>query len=158
MTRQRTLAVLALAACSDSTAPPDSAHPLTTTVAAGSATELKRTLASIRAATAAFHDVTVALAAGYRQGSPCGSRAEGGMGFHYSNRVLMGIVPGTVPIRGTDAVIDPERPELLLYEPTEEGGRRLVGVEYLVFAAAWDAVHDDPPTLAGVPFTLMSGA
>ncbi len=47
-----------------------------------------------------------------------------------------------------DAEIDPARPELLLYVPTDDGAR-LVGVEYFVAAAATDGVR---PQLYGVPF------
>ena len=121
------------------------------------AEEMRQTLASVRAATARFHDVQVALAAGYRPASPCEARPEGGMGIHYANAALLGLTPGSTPVNGTDAVVDPERPEVLLYAPLADGTRELVGVEYLVFAAAWDAANATPPTLAGEPFMLMSG-
>jgi hypothetical protein len=121
---------------------------------------LSQALATVRAATAQFHDIDVALAAGYALGSPCESRAEGAMGHHYPNRTLMGTrgVRGTPPlVWGDDAVIDVQRPEVLLYEPQADGSMRLVAVEYLVFAAAWDAVNSEPPTFAGVPFEYKAG-
>ncbi|HSJ65877.1 MAG TPA: hypothetical protein VK922_18490 [Gemmatimonadaceae bacterium] len=119
---------------------------------------MSQTLAAVRAATAQFHDVSAALAAGYRPASACEATPAGGMGVHYVNGSLMGLIPGSFPVNGTDATIDPSAPEVLLYEPRPDGSLRLVGVEYLVFAAAWDAVHATPPELAGEPFALMSGA
>lgn len=85
----------------------------------------KADLASVRAATAKYHDVSVALAAGYVPVSPCEELpGEGVMGQHYLHPGLAG-----------DAVIDPLRPELLLYVPSANGPR-LVGVEYFVAEAA----------------------
>ncbi len=75
-------------------------------------------LAEVRAATARFHNVAHALAAGYLPTNHC----VPGMGFHYVKPSLMG--PG----------IDPAQPEVLLYAPKPGGGVRLVGVEYLEFA------------------------
>ncbi len=127
---------------------------------AAESAELNRTLASIRAATAAFHDVNVAVAAGYAQGSSCEQRAQGAMGYHYPNQALLGIAGrrGTPPlVWGTDAAIDLLKPEVLLYAPTADGSLELVAVEYVVFAAAWDAVNAAPPALAGVEMPLMSG-
>ena len=43
------------------------------------------------------------------------------------------------------------RPEALIYEPGRDG-LGLVGVEYIVIAAAWDAKHKTPPTLMGQVF------
>ena len=75
-------------------------------------------LAEVRAATARFHNVAHAVAAGYRPTDLC----VPGMGFHYVNPALM--APG----------IDPTRPEVLVYAPKPGGGVRLVAVEYLAFA------------------------
>ena len=48
----------------------------------------------------------------------------------------------------------PSRPEALIYEP--KGGKlELVGVEYIVIAAAWDAANKTPPTLMGQLFHLI---
>jgi hypothetical protein len=77
-------------------------------------------LARVRAATARFHDVAVAEAAGYRQVSPCIDRPDGAaMGAHWVRLDLI------------DGRLDPAAPEALLYVPTRDGGQRLVGVEYL---------------------------
>jgi hypothetical protein len=54
-----------------------------------------------------------------------------------------------------EPVIDPLQPEALVYEPKKNGGYKLVGVEYVVFQAAWDASNDAPPSLFGKTFTLI---
>lgn len=78
-------------------------------------------LATVRRATAAFHDVDQALAAGYAAPSgPCDESPAGAMGIHTPNPALLASME-----------IDPEKPEVLLYLPNGSGGFRLVGVEYL---------------------------
>lgn len=77
-------------------------------------------LAAVRRATAPFHDVAVARAAGYTtENEPCVASPEGIMGVHAPNFALIG-----------DPAIDPLRPELLLYLPGPGGQLRLIGVEY----------------------------
>ncbi len=114
--------------------------------------DASKKLAEVRKVTAKYQDVNEAWADGYRI---AGNGAEepdpghcvevpglGGMGYHYVNPALIG-----------DPSLDPLKPEVLLYAPSE-AGPRLVGVEYL-------AVDDDqnvntpneyPPSLFGVPF------
>ena len=82
--------------------------------------------AGVRQATAAFHDLDAAVAAGYA----LPDRHEcvevpgvGAMGVHSANLGLAG-----------DLAIDPLRPEVLLYLPTPGGGFRLVGIEYFEVA------------------------
>ena len=66
----------------------------------------------------------------------------GGMGIHYVDGELVG-----------DAVLDPARPEALVYEQRLFGYLRLAAVEYIVFKSVWEAAgHTSPPTLFGVPF------
>lgn len=103
----------------------------------------QRSLAQVRAATARYHDVSVAEAAGYVPVSPCVEEPGlGAMGIHYLNHDLL-----------VDGVLDPAAPELLLYLPNEHGRLRLVGVEYLQVDADQDlATDDDRPWLFGVPF------
>lgn len=83
-------------------------------------------LAKIRAATARFHDVDAAIAAGYAPTDECVESPMGGMGFHY---VDFGKV--------MDPALDATSPEVLLYAPSGNG-LRLVGVEWLVFDADQD--------------------
>lgn len=84
--------------------------------------EVAKGLASVRNATAAFHDVNTAIAAGYADPSaiPCTSSPAGTMGIHSAH--------GSQP----DQVVVPDAPEVLLYLPKKGGGFKLVAVEYLV--------------------------
>ena len=102
-------------------------------------------LARVRQATAAFHRLSAAEAAGYGPFYVCTDHAtDGAMGQHYVNGTLVG-----------DPTIDPLRPEALVYAPKPGGGLRLVGVEYVVFQADWDALYDAPPSLFGRRFALV---
>jgi hypothetical protein len=77
-------------------------------------------------ATAAFHDVEEAVAAGYAApgAAECvEAPGVGAMGVHSVNPVLV-----------SDLEIDPLRPEVLLYLPEKGGGFRLIGVEYAAAA------------------------
>ena len=89
-------------------------------------------LAQVRKATAQFHRLEAATAAGYELGyvNGLGDRiitgcianpAQGAMGYHYFNKALI-----------DDLVIDPLRPEGLVYAPGADGGLKLVAVEYVV--------------------------
>jgi hypothetical protein len=73
-----------------------------------------------RAATDRYHDVDVAVAAGYEEAGPCLALPEGGgLGQHFLRSDLL------------DAVVRPEEPEVLLYAPLPDGRLRLVGVKYV---------------------------
>ena len=100
-------------------------------------------LQAVRAATARFHSIEQALAAGYVQESPCEALpGVGGMGFHYVNPALI-----------MDPAIDATRPEMLLYAPKDNGRLELVGVEYFKVDADQDlATDDDRPSVLGQPF------
>jgi len=108
--------------------------------------EVLRSLARVRQATARFHNIDAAFAAGYTVWSPdpfapnasCPTSAEGNMGYHLVNVALRG---GAANPAAGDAVVDPLLPEMLLYEKRGDGKMHLVGVEYLVFTAAWERVH-----------------
>jgi hypothetical protein len=116
-------------------------------------------LAEVRQVTATFHDLDAAMAAGYTVWSPdpfapnatCPSSAEGQMGYHLVKVSLRG---GAANPAAGDAVIDPLRPEMLLYEKRADGQVHLVGVEYIVFKAAWEREHGvgaAPPEVFGQP-------
>ena len=116
-------------------------------------------LAEVRGLTARYHDLDAAMAAGYTVWSPnpfapgatCPSSPEGNMGYHLVNVSLRG---GAANPAAGDAVIDPLRPEMLLYEKRADGEVHLVGVEYIVFKAAWERVHGvnaPPPEVFGQP-------
>jgi hypothetical protein len=100
-------------------------------------------LAAVRAATAAYHDLSAAEAAGYGLFPGCFAHPEGGMGVHY---VQFGSVG--------DGVIDPRAPEALVYEPLAAGGMRLVAVEYIVIASSWNGAA--PPSVLGHPLEFVT--
>lgn len=104
-----------------------------------------------RQATAAYHRSSVvtddpAWAQLYDQdGVTCIDSATGGMGIHFVN-----------PSRIGDPDESASAPEVLIYEPQPDGSLRLVGLEYVVLAADWEAAgHTAPPRLFGEDFTLV---
>ncbi|HEV8214209.1 MAG TPA: hypothetical protein VGP95_00195 [Gemmatimonadaceae bacterium] len=134
-------------------------HPLASRGVGALGPEILSQLAEVRSITAQFHDLDAARAAGYTVWSPdpfapgatCPSNAEGNMGYHLVNVPLRG---GAANPAAGDAVIDPLRPEMLLYEKRPDGQVHLVGVEYIVFQAAWEREHGAgaaPPTVFGQP-------
>ncbi|MEX2554279.1 MAG: hypothetical protein WEB06_01455 [Actinomycetota bacterium] len=94
-------------------------------------------LATVRAATAQFHDVGNAPDAGYFPLLPCFESPEGGMGQHLVNVELL------------DTHLDPLRPEALVYE-VRKSGLKFGAVEYIVPKAAW--TQEQPPSLLGETF------
>jgi hypothetical protein len=106
-------------------------------------------LAAARIATARFHDLAVAEAAGYAlftdaAGVACIDQLPAGaMGIHYVNGDLVGT-----------GAIDAANPQALVYEPLDDRGLRLAAAEYVVLQAVWDASHSSPPTLFGQQFSL----
>jgi hypothetical protein len=109
-------------------------------------------LAQIRKVTAKYHDESVAIADGY---TPTDINATipgfGTMGLHYINFAEL-----------ADPSINPGKPEVLLYVPSNDGkdGVRLVGVEYVVAGESWtvDGVTfegwnaSEPPSIFGQKF------
>jgi hypothetical protein len=106
-------------------------------------------LAAARAATAKFHTLATANHAGYglltdAAGIACIEEpGMGAMGIHYANSALVG-----------DPSIDAATPEAVVYEPGKDGKLRLVALEYVVIADAWNATHAAPPTLFGQTFNF----
>jgi len=100
---------------------------------------------AVRDATRQYLDVSAATAAEYGPFLGCVSGTqEGAMGVHYVNGKFV-----------DDGEIDVEKPEALMYE-MRNGGLHLLGVEYIVKAADWDAKNPLPPTLLGQVFTYNS--
>lgn len=110
-------------------------------------------LADARVATATFHRTAAASAAGYApfpEGVPlheCISApvpGHGEMGVHWLDASLL------------DTTLDPAAPEVLVYEPTKHGRLRLVAMEYVVFAGAWEAAHPGTtPQIFGADMTYV---
>jgi hypothetical protein len=93
----------------------------------------------VRDSTRRFLDVRKAEAEGYGLLFGCVSGPDdGAMGLHYVNMALV-----------ADPTLDPRRPEIVIYEPTPNGGRRLIGADFLVFADAWHAGNSGTPELGG---------
>ncbi len=117
------LAAVAVSGCGNAASPTTPGPAVSTT---GASTESRggdaSQLADVRRATAAFHNIDKAIAAGYVSpvGGHCDASAAGAMGVHAANPALI-----------QNGVLDPEQPEVLLYLPTGGGNYRLVGVEYL---------------------------
>ncbi len=96
---------------------------------------------AVRNATRQFIDVNAATAANYGPLFGCVTGPDhGAMGVHYVNATLVG-----------DNEINEAHPEALIYEPTADG-LKLVGVEYIVDASNWMALHNSPPVLEGQVF------
>jgi hypothetical protein len=93
----------------------------------------------VRDATERFRDVTAAEAEGYVLQFGCVSGPDvGAMGMHFVRGDLVG-----------DDLLDPTRPEIVIYEPTSDGRLRLIGADFLVLKDVWDATHAAPPQLMG---------
>lgn len=138
-TKGRLVAAVAIACALSATAVAVSAG------ASGGESDLK----AARNATARFHDLGAAQAAGYglfkdAAGIACiDSPGEGGMGVHYVNGSLVG-----------DDVLDVRHPEALVYAPTDDG-LQLAAAEYIVFQSAWEEHHTGEPALFGQKFMLV---
>jgi hypothetical protein len=100
-------------------------------------------LQGVRAAVANYHSLEQAERAGYSAaGEPCVVLPGGTMGIHAVNFALL-----------TDGVIDPLRPDILLYAPKGDGRLELVAVEYFKADADQNLATDgDRPRLFGQPF------
>ena len=114
-------------------------------------------LSAVRQATARFHDLDAAQAAGYGvtvadlAGITCIAQpGVGAMGIHHLNPSL------TPELFDANAVgsVDAMTPELLVYAPGPNGQQRLVALEYLVLRANWDPYHVGRPSLFGQEFNL----
>jgi hypothetical protein len=99
----------------------------------------------VRSATERFKDVSVAKAEGYALQFGCVAGDDSGaMGLHYVNSELVNA-----------GVLDATRPQIVIYEPTSDGGLQLIGADFLVIADAWNATHSSPPELMGQLFHLF---
>lgn len=100
-------------------------------------------------ATARFHDLDQAIEAGYtvrvfdKNNIDCIAQpGQGAMGVHMLNPSLL------------DGTIDATQPELLVYEPRNNGTLKLVALEYLIFESAWTG--SGKPSLFGQEFDFSS--
>src|SRR5690606_9304082 len=94
----------------------------------GVSSELNTQLAELRKAIAPYRQIDAAKSAGYTVevahptgGHTCLAHPQlGGMGVHYLKPALV------------DGTVDPNAPEVLIYEPQADGSLELVGVEYVI--------------------------
>jgi len=121
--------------------------------------------AAVLKATQRFQDVNVALKEGYvpdpkgmcvtseMEGAP---RQLGAMGVHYFRPDLLGLT-GTAPrVDGNGTHTDFDTPGILIYEPEADGSMKLVAIENLVWAKAWeDAGNKTPPEYLGNQYYHM---
>jgi hypothetical protein len=117
---------------------------------------LQDELAQIRRATARFHRVEAAIAAGYELGWVNGSRVRiltscishptaGAMGYHYFNAHLM-----------ADNAVDALEPEALVYAPAADGGLKLVAVEWVVRGPDSNPPGvSEPPSVLGMEMHIL---
>jgi hypothetical protein len=88
-------------------------------------------IAKVRAATARYVDLSVALSEGFVAATPCVSGPNNGaMGVHF-----------VLPARIGAGTLDAEQPESLIYEPMADGRMQLVGVEFIVLESVWSSNH-----------------
>jgi hypothetical protein len=109
---------------------------------------VNKELAQLRRATAAFHNLAKAKAAGWDTDlTGCMDSPAGGMGHHYANIALL--MDG--------GALDINAPEALVFHPQEDGSKRLVAVEYIVLEEhlSRDAT---PPVLFGQSFVFNEHA
>jgi hypothetical protein len=137
-------AIALLAACSGEPITTESAAGLQPRVAESQSfgADVNNDLAVLRQVTAPYHEFQTASNAGWSaQITPCMTDpgGAGGMGFHYGN---VGFIDGTASVR---------KPQLLLYEPEQNGKLRLVAVEYII-PYTFHARSAAPPRLFNQPF------
>jgi hypothetical protein len=116
---------------------------------AAHAAGLRDELAQVRRATARFHRVDAAVAAGYQLGWVNGAGklivdicvahpTMGAMGYHYFNAELM-----------ADDEVNALEPEVLVYAPDGKGGLKLAAVEWVARSA-----QSNPPGVSEAPSVL----
>jgi hypothetical protein len=111
-------------ACSERASTP--LDPGAAALAARAAHSNAAAMRGVRQATAGYHDVDKAVAAGDVAPEAAACVEVPGLGAMGVHSVNLGLA--------SDLVIDPLRPEVLLYLPKQGGGFRLIGVEYVVVA------------------------
>ena len=103
-------------------------------------------LETVRQRTAAYTNPELAKEAGWSILVPrCrDNQPEGGMGWHYANPSLL------------DDKVIAEQPEVLVYEPQQDGSQKLVAVEYVILFKDLPR-SATPPTLFGHRFLQNDG-
>jgi hypothetical protein len=102
-------------------------------------------LAAVRSLTARFNSVAAAKKAGYAPFYVCTEQpGVGTMGQHFVKGSLV------------DGVADPTQPEALVYEPTRNGGYKLVALEWVIPSPGTPR-SAPPPTIFGIQMNWRPG-
>lgn len=130
-----------IAACADEPPfAPELQTPSAEQSQSSAAAEEAVAIATIRRATARYHDLETAIADGFVLLHPCEERpGEGPVGIVY---VHLG--------RLMDGVADPRTPDALVYEPSATGRPALVGAEFAIPFSLW--TEQEPPQFLGAEF------
>ncbi len=96
----------------------------------------------VRDATAQYKDVNAAKADGFQLVFGCVQGPDAGaMGMHFLNASRI------------STNLDPTKPQIVIYEPQPDGSLKLIGADFIVFAADWDKANPgNPPQLMGQLF------
>jgi hypothetical protein len=135
-------AILPLTACADDgpIAPDQELAPSAQLALLPAEAQYNKALSQLRRATARYHDVNAAVADGYVLLHECEERpGEGPVGILYVHfdRLL-------------DGLIDPAKPDALLYEPGRNGKLTLTAAELAIPYALWTGA--EPPEFLGASF------
>lgn len=96
----------------------------------------------VRESTERFKDVRIAESEGYALMFGCVTGPDAGaMGLHYINNQIL-----------SRNELDPTKPQIVIYEPQQDGTLRLIGADFVVFADVWDKKNQGPPQLMGQLF------
>jgi hypothetical protein len=129
-------AALLLAACADRATAPEGQAALAGREAPAPE-GARQALALLRRVTARYHDLDAAIADDFILLHPCESRpGEGPVGIVYYNGDRL-----------MDFEVDPALPDALIYEPSDNGRPKLVGVEFAV-----PDLGQEAPRFLGVEF------
>lgn len=110
---------------------------LTATGAVASGDGDEAGLQAVREFTDPYHSEAAAVADGFEPTDEC----VPAMGYHYVN------------FERLDERLEPSRPEIVIYAPTADGGRRLAAAEWMVIDRDQDlSTDDDRPSLFGHEF------
>jgi len=134
-------AAVLFAACTDQTTlAPAQFGPTKIQLTTLPGTDTDGVIATLQRVTARYHNLSAAIDDEFVLLHPCEARGdEGPVGTVYVNIERL-----------MDGVIDPQRPDALIYEPTRNGGLRLVGVEFAIPKPLWTGA--EPPKFFGATF------
>jgi len=111
--------------------------PLVVPLTAGADEDATPLIDKVHNATERYTDINVAFYEGWVKATPCVSGPDtGAMGVHL-----------VLPARLASVVLNPAKPQALIYEPMKNGAMRLVGVEFIVLESVW--LSSNPPALDG---------